>query len=109
MTIVLPVGSTWTDWLLMSKLVPNRFRRARARSLIAQSRRLSVGVRRGLFDEFGRLSWVRYVGHMAGSQFDRRGMGALRHHPFLNRIDRPVLARHHVPDGFGLPCGIRDL
>jgi hypothetical protein len=36
---------------------------------------------------------VRHVGHMAGIHFDRLGIGALRHHALLIRIDRPVCGR----------------
>src|SRR5580658_11109820 len=47
---------------------------------------------------------------MAGTiHFDRLGMGALRHHALLVRIDRPVCGGHHVPGGLGLPGGVRDL
>src|SRR5580704_6524040 len=60
-----------------------------------------------LFDELGCLLRVRHIGHMAGAvYFDRLGMGALRHHSFLLRIDRPVCRGHHVPAGLGLPCRI---
>src|SRR5580704_15522491 len=43
-----------------------------------------------LFDELGCFLRVRHVGHMAGIHFDRLGFGALRHHPLLVRIDRPI-------------------
>src|SRR5271155_916706 len=62
-----------------------------------------------LFDEFGCFLWMRQVGHMAGIHFDRLGLGALRHHALLVRIDRPVCGGHHVPGGLGLPSGPRDL
>jgi hypothetical protein len=45
---------------------------------------------------------------MAARHFDRLGTGALRHHAFLVRIDRPVNGGHPVPAGLGLPCGIRN-
>src|SRR5271154_169202 len=51
---------------------------------------------------------MRHVGHMAGIHFDRPGIGALRHHPLLVRIDRPVRSGHHVPGGLGLPGRIPD-
>src|SRR6202045_595865 len=72
---------------------------------------LLVGVRGGggLFDELGRFLRVRHVGHMAGIHFDRPGLGALRHHALLVRIDRPVCGGHHVPSRLGLPSGLRDL
>ena len=59
-----------------------------------------------LFDELGCFLRVRHVGHMAGFHFDRLGVGALRHHPFLVRIDRSVFGGHHVPGGFGFQAGI---
>jgi hypothetical protein len=46
---------------------------------------------------------------MAAIHFDRLGIGALRHHALLVRIDRSVRRGHHVPGGFGLPGGRRDL
>src|SRR5436305_8775848 len=46
---------------------------------------------------------------MTGIDFDRLGLGALRHHTLLVRIDRPVCGGHHVPGGLGLPGGICDL
>src|SRR5260370_20264224 len=80
--------------------------------------RLSIGWRRGgnlfnerggsLFNELGCFLRVRYVSHMAGIHFDRLGIGALRHHTLLVRIDRPVCGGHHVPGALGLPCGLRD-
>ena len=45
---------------------------------------------------------------MAGIHFDRLGIGALRHHALLVRIDRPVCGGHHVPGGLGLPGGRRN-
>src|ERR1700733_12553356 len=63
-----------------------------------------------LFDELGCLLRMRHVRHMAGAvYFNRLGMGALRHHALLVRIDRPVCRRHHVPGGLGFPRGICDL
>jgi len=46
---------------------------------------------------------------MAGVYFDRLGMGALRHHPLLLRIDRSIFRGHHVKGAFGLPGRVRDL
>src|ERR1700676_1953724 len=60
----------------------------------------------GFLYELGRLFRMRHVRHMAGIHFDRRGMGALRHHALLLRIDRPVLGGHHVPARLGLPGGL---
>src|SRR5271169_3436906 len=62
-----------------------------------------------LFYELGCFLRVRHVGHMAGIHFDRRGIGALSHHPLLLRIDRPVCGGHHVPGWLRLPGGIRNL
>src|SRR5580698_9403991 len=62
-----------------------------------------------LFDELGCFLRVRHVGHMAGIHFDRLGMGTLRHHALLVRIDRPVCGGHHVPGWLGFPGGTRDL
>src|SRR3984893_11147782 len=58
-----------------------------------------------LFDDLCCFLRVRHVGHMAGIHFHRLGLGALRHHPLLVRIDRPVCGGHHVPGGLGLPGG----
>jgi len=76
---------------------------------VDQDRRLSIGWRRGgnlfnerggsLFNKLGCFLRVRYVGHMAGIHFDRLGIGALRHHALLVRIDRSVCGGHHVPGG----------
>src|SRR5580658_9525533 len=63
----------------------------------------------GLFDELGCFLWVRHVGHMARLHFDRLGLGALRHHALLVRIDRSVFGGYHVPGGLVLPGGIRNL
>src|SRR5271156_3468332 len=60
-------------------------------------------------DELGRFFRMGHVGHMAGIHFDRRGMGALRHHALLLWIDRPVCGGHHVPGGLALPGWARDL
>jgi hypothetical protein len=57
------------------------------------------------FNELGCFVRVRYVGHVAGIHFDRLGIGALRLHALLIRIDRPVGGGHHVPGGFRLPGG----
>src|ERR1700692_1180687 len=46
---------------------------------------------------------------MARLHFDRLGLGALRHHPFLIRIDRTVFGGDHVPGGLVLPGGIGHL
>src|SRR6202166_1771460 len=62
-----------------------------------------------LFDELGCFLRMRHVGHMAGIHFDRLGLGALRHHALLVRIDRPVCGGHYVPGGLVLPRGIRSL
>src|ERR1700686_134372 len=53
---------------------------------------LLVGVCGGgsLFDELGCFLRMRHISDMAGIHFDRLGIGALRHHAFLYRIDRPV-------------------
>jgi hypothetical protein len=40
-----------------------------------------------LFDELGCFLRMRHVSHMAGIHFDRLGMGALRHHALLLRVD----------------------
>ena len=64
---------------------------------------------RSLFDELGCFLRVRHVGHVAGIHFDRLGVGPLRHHALLVRIDRTVCGGHHVPSGLGLPGGRRDL
>src|ERR1700688_4622825 len=45
-----------------------------------------------LFDELSCFLRMRHVGHMAGIYFDRLGVGALRHHPLLVRIDRSAVA-----------------
>src|SRR6266436_4230766 len=67
--------------------------------------------RRGgsLFDELGCFLGMRDVGHMAGIHFNRLGIGALRHHALLVRIDRPICGGHNVPAGLGLPGRRRDL
>src|ERR1700722_14744934 len=67
--------------------------------------------RRGgsLFDKLGCFLRARHVGNMARLHFDRLGLGALRHHALLIRIDRPVLGGHHVPGGLVLPRRIRNL
>jgi len=62
-----------------------------------------------IFDELGRFLRVRHVGHVARVHFDGGRIGALGHHAFLYRIDRPIRAGHHIPGGLGLPGGIRDL
>src|SRR5580693_2907268 len=62
-----------------------------------------------LFDELGCFLRTRHVGNMARLHFDRLGLGALRHHALLIRIDRPVFGGHHVPGGLVLPRGIRNL
>src|SRR3984893_7055363 len=62
-----------------------------------------------LFDELGCFLRARHVGNMARLHFDRLGLGALRHHALLIRIDRPVFGGHHVPGGLVLPRGIRNL
>src|SRR5229473_1499913 len=79
--------------------------------LFSFGQRLLTGYRGcgSLFDELGCFLRVRHVGHMAGIHFDRLGMGALRHHTLLVRIDRPVCGGHHIPSGLGLPGGRRDL
>jgi len=41
----------------------------------------------GFFDELGRFLRARDVGHVARLHFDRLGIGALRHHALLVRID----------------------
>src|SRR5579863_8250570 len=72
---------------------------------------LLIGVCGGgsLFDELGCFLRVRHVGHMAGIDFDRLGIGALGHHALLYRIDRPIRAGHHVPRRLVPPRWIRDL
>src|ERR1700720_52621 len=62
-----------------------------------------------LFDELGCFLWMGHVRHMARFHFDRLGLGALRHHALLVRIDRPVCGGHHVPSGLVLPRGVRNL
>src|ERR1700730_4971543 len=62
-----------------------------------------------LFDELGCFLWMGHVGHMARFHFDRLGLGALRHHALLVRIDRSVFGGHHVRGGLVLPRGIRNL
>src|SRR3984885_810761 len=52
---------------------------------------------------------MRHVGHMAGIDFDHLGVGALRHHPLLVRINRSVCGSHHVERGFVLPGRILNL
>src|SRR5579862_4142528 len=52
---------------------------------------------------------MRHVGHMAGIHFHSLGVGALRHHPLLVRIDRSVCGGDHVKRGLVLPCGILNL
>src|SRR5580698_7794537 len=46
---------------------------------------------------------------MARLYFDRLGLGALRHHALLIRIDRSVFAGNHVPGRFMLPGRVLDL
>src|SRR5277367_1020637 len=58
-----------------------------------------------LFDEPGCFLRVRHVGHMARLHFDGLGIGTLRHHPLLVRVDRAVFGGDHVPGGLVLPGG----
>src|SRR5271156_5532353 len=46
---------------------------------------------------------------MARLHFDRLGLGALRHHALLIRIDRSVFGGHHVPGRLVFPGRIRNL
>src|SRR5271170_2782809 len=46
---------------------------------------------------------------MARLHFDRLGLGALRHHALLVRIDRSVFGGHHVKGRLVLPGGILNL
>src|SRR5271155_2780521 len=62
-----------------------------------------------LFDELGCFLRKRHIGHMARLHFDRLGLGALRHHALLVRIDRSVFGGHHIPGGLVLPGGVFDL
>ena len=66
--------------------------RGLANEALHQNCRLLMGGRRGgsLFDELGCFPGMRHVGHMAGIHFDRLGIGPLRHHALLVRVDRPV-------------------
>src|ERR1700738_1338799 len=52
---------------------------------------------RSLVDELGCFLRMRHVGYMARLHFDRLGLGALRHHALLLRIDRPVFGGPRVP------------
>src|ERR1700722_790536 len=78
---------------------------------VLRDRRLWIDGRRGgsLFNELGCFLRMRHVGHMAGIHLDRLGIGALRHHALLIRIDRSVFGGHHVPGWLVLPGGIRNL
>src|SRR5271155_2422337 len=62
-----------------------------------------------LFDELGCFLRKRHIGHMARLHFDRLGLGALRHHALLVRIDRSVVGGDHVPGRLVFPGGIRNL
>src|ERR1700733_14491948 len=75
----------------------------RATTVLGSSYRFNPCRRRSLFDERGCFFRERHVGHMARLHFDRLGLGALRHHALLIRIDRSIFAGNHVPGGFVLP------
>src|SRR5271163_720319 len=80
-----------------------------AESILSESTWLLTDGGGSLFDELGCFLRKRHIGHMARLHFDRLGLGALRHHALLVRIDRSVFGGHHVPGGFVLPGGVFDL
>src|SRR5271163_387600 len=80
-----------------------------AESILSESTWLLTDGGGSLFDELGCFLRKRHIGHMARLHFDRLGLGALRHHALLVRIDRSVFGGHHVPGGLMLPGGIFDL
>ena len=60
---------------------------ASAEIILPQSTSLLTDGGGGLFNELGCFVRMRHIGHMARLHFDRLGLGALRHHALLFRID----------------------